>query len=181
MMDEFEKNIRQHNEAFGGHKPNRDKMWANIESRLPASEAKRIPLWKNNKLRFAAGFLLLFGMAAILFNTMDNSSSNELADNFPVELLEINMHYKKLVDFQITQLQASNKLSKVEKKEFIAYILELDKENNQLKTELQNNLDNQEVLEAIVGNYKQQIEIIERILDRLNNSQKKNEDEGITI
>lgn len=181
MMDEFEKNIRKNNEAFVGRKPNREKMWADIESRLPASEAKRIPLWKNKKLRFAAGFLLLFGLAGILFSTMGNRSSNELADNTPVELLEINMHYKKLVDFQIKQLHASDKLSKGEKKEFIAYILELDKENNQLKSELQNNLDNQEVLEAIIGNYKQQIEIIERILDRLNNSQKKNEDEGITI
>jgi len=180
MMDEFEKNIRDNKGAFERQRPNREKMWANIEGRLPAQEAKRIPLWKNTKLRFAAGFALLFGLASILFFSVDNSSSNAIAAA-PNELLEINMHYKKMVSYQIKKLESNTDLSPEEKSDFINYITELEEENESLKLELNSNLDNQEVLEAIIANYKKQIDIIEKLLYRLNHTQKENKDEGITI
>lgn len=180
-MDDFEKNIRKNTKAFGGQRPNREKMWANIEQRLPAQEAKRIPFWKNTKLRFAAGFALLFGLASLIYFSLATPQDNGMAEGIPSELLEINMHYKKLVDFQLQQLQANAEMTASEKQEFVDYISELEQENEYLKKELINNLDNQEVLEAIIANYKKQIELIERLLHRLNHSQKDNTDEGITI
>lgn len=181
MMDEFEKNIMQNTDAFGGQRPDREKMWANIEERLPKKEARQIPFWKNTKLRFAAGFALLFGLASLIYFSVSTTQNNSLAESMPAELLEINMHYKKLVDFQLKKLEANSELSPEEKTEFVDYITSLDEENEFLKIELSKNLDNQEVLEAIVANYKKQIELIERLLQRLNHTPKNNQDEGITI
>ena len=59
---------------------------------------------------------------------------------------------------------------------------ELDAEYEVLKKEMQKNLDNEQVLEAIVGNYKKRIELIENLLHQLNESKKPDEDEyGYTL
>ena len=50
------------------------------------------------------------------------------------------------------------------------FINELDEEYEMLKLELGQNLDNQLVLEAIIGNYKKRIELIENLLHQINNS-----------
>ena len=92
-------------------------------------------------------------------------------------MLEINQHYKKLVAFQIKKLEANDDLTAAEKEEFLSYISELEKENDHLKKELKNNLDKSGSTQGYCKYYKKQIELIEKLLDRLDQS-KINEDEA---
>ena len=58
---------------------------------------------------------------------------------------------------------------------------ELDEEYKQLKLEMQHNLDNELVLEAIVNNYKKRIELIENLLKQINASKKEMDYEGYIL
>ena len=86
------------------------------------------------------------------------------------ELQEIDMHYQGLVSYQVKLVKNNTQLSSVDKEEFLLFINELDEEYEMLKLELGQNLDNQLVLEAIIGNYKKRIELIENLLHQINNS-----------
>ena len=86
------------------------------------------------------------------------------------ELQEIDMHYQGMVSYQVKLVKNNIQLSSVDKEEFLLFINELDEEYEMLKLELGQNLDNQLVLEAIIGNYKKRIELIENLLHQINNS-----------
>ena len=48
-------------------------------------------------------------------------------------------------------MQNNNQLTAADKEEFLSFMVELDAEYEQLKLEMQNNLDNEQVLAAIVA------------------------------
>ena len=73
------------------------------------------------------------------------------------------------------------KLSADDKEEFLSFMDELDREYQQLKLEMRNNLDNERVLEAIVANYKKRIELIENLLRQINASKKEMDYEGYIL
>ena len=58
---------------------------------------------------------------------------------------------------------------------------ELDDEYAILKLEMKKNIDNERVLEAIIGNYKKRIELIEKLLKQINDSKKTIEEYGYTL
>jgi len=179
MMDEFEKNIRENREFFDEPAPDKMKMWANIESRLPIREEKKvIPLWKRSSIRIAAAVLFLVGT---LFLWTNDSGQDKMVQTDSSEIEVLDSHYGKLVALQINKLRNSSELSSEEKEDFLKYIDELNQEQKQLKEELGTNLNNEEILEAIVRNFNQQINLIEQLLDRLSQSKLKQDDHGISI
>ena len=165
-MDEFEKHIRKNSSLFDDHKADKAKIWNAISKELNEVEPKIIPIWKSNKIRIAASILIFIGLFGI-FNSGNPSGSFESQ-----ELQEIDIHYKSLVAYQVQLIEQNSKLSTIDKKDFLSFIDELDKEYEDLKLELNKNLDNELVLEAIINNYKKRIELIENLLKQINNSKK---------
>ncbi|MEP1017044.1 hypothetical protein, partial [Maribacter dokdonensis] len=94
---------------------------------------------------------------------------------------DIDMHYKGLVTYQVQLVQNNNQLTAADKEEFLSFMVELDAEYEQLKLEMRNNLDNEQVLAAIVSNYRKRIELIENLLQQLNESKIKEDDYGYTL
>lgn len=180
-MDNFEKHIRDHAEAFDEHTADRAKMWAKISQELTADEPKVIPLWKRLQFKKVAVFLLLFGLASLLALTLLRPNNTVETQYASKELLDIDMHYKGLVSYQVQLVQNNKNLSAADKKEFLSFMDELDAEYEQLRLEMQNNLDNERVLEAIVSNYKQRIELIENLLKQINDSKLNDDDYGYTL
>ena len=180
-MDNFEKHIRENASEFDEHKADRSKMWANISQELDAEKSKVIPLWKSPKLRIAATLLLLLGIAGFIGLQVVGSGSSIETQYASKELLDIDMHYKGLVSYQVQLVQSNPNLSEEDKTEFLSFMDELDIEYEQLRLEMQNNLDNERVLEAIVSNYKQRIELIEKLLKQINDSKLNDDDYGYTL
>lgn len=178
MMSEFEKHIKENRALFDEHKADRDKLWANIESRLdqPQVEVKTVKLWRTTAFRVAATIILALGVFSIIniwINTPDSQDSLAMQ-----ELNDIDMHYKGLVAYQVKLVNKSSQLSEDEKQVFLGFMDELDVEYEVLKLELQNDLDTERVLEAIVINYKKRIELIEKLLEQINSTkQMKNDDD----
>ena len=73
--------------------------------------------------------------------------------SIPINLIKENIMWKQ-IDFR----------------DYLNANLDSAKEYEMLKLELGQNLDNQLVLEAIIGNYKKRIELIENLLHQINNS-----------
>ncbi|UJH67257.1 hypothetical protein [Allomuricauda sp. SCSIO 65647] len=179
-MDNFEKHIRENTAQFDEHKADRAKLWANISAALEQSEPKVIPLWKRPMLRIAASIVLLLGIASFIGLSVYRGGTTD-TQYVSKELLEIDMHYKNLVSYQVQLVRNSPNLSEMDKAEFLSFMDELDAEYETLREEMRNNLDNERVLEAIVANYKKRIELIENLLQQLNDTKKPDEDYGYTL
>ncbi|EAR01241.1 hypothetical protein [Maribacter sp. HTCC2170] len=179
-MDNFEKHIQENAAEFDEHKADKAKLWANIAQELKVEEPKVIPLWKSPMIRIAASVLLLIGLAGFIGMSVLKTSTTE-TQYVSKELLDIDVHYKNLVSYQVELVQNHPKLSDADKTEFLSFMDELDDEYAQLRLEMRNNLDNQRVLEAIISNYKQRITLIEKLLQQINDSKITNEDYGYIL
>ncbi len=181
-MDNFEKYIKENQQAFNVHKVDKDKLWQGIASQLGEEEKGRvIPLWKSSKFRIAASVILLLGMSLTAFLLVSSPVSQGMDGYANEELFEIDMHYKNLVYQQVQLVQNHPKLATEDKEEFLSFMDELDEEYEQLKQEMQHNFDNEQVLEAIVNNYKKRIELIENLLKQINASKNETDYEGYIL
>lgn len=180
-MDNFETHIRENAAAFDDHKADRSKMWTKISQKLAVEKPKVIPLWKSPMVRIAATLLLLLGITGFVGLQVFGSGGAVETQYASKELLDIDVHYKGLVSYHVQLVQKSPNLSEEDKREFLSFMDELDTEYKQLRIEMQNNLDNERVLEAIVSNYKQRIELIENLLKQINDSKLNDDDYGYTL
>jgi len=177
-MDNFEKHIRENAAAFDDHKADHSKMWAKISKELIKEEPKVIPFWRSPMLKIAATVLLLVGIAGFIGVSLRNDTNTTFASK---ELLDIDMHYKGLVSYQVELVKNNPNLSEEDKIDFLSFMDELDEEYEELRLEMRKNLDNQLVLEAIVSNYKKRIELIEQLLKQINDSKIQNDEYGYTL
>jgi len=179
-MDNFEKHIRDNANQFNDHKADRDKLWAHISAELEQKETKVIPIWVLPMARVACFALLFLGIGAFVgFSMYKNNPSKE--EFVSKELQEINMHYKDLLAYQVEQVQKNPNLSEGDKTEFLSFMDELDAEYEILRLEMHNNLDNEQILEAIIANYQKRIKLINSLLKKINYSKNKNENYGYTL
>ncbi|WP_422858716.1 hypothetical protein ACOKFD_15320 [Flagellimonas sp. S174] len=156
------------------------KLWANISTELQKEEPKVIPLWRRPAFRVAASVVLLFGLAGIIFLSSLGVNSNE-TQYVSKELMDIDMHYQNLVSYQVELVRKNPNLTEEDKVEFLSFMDELDLEYEALREEMGSNLDNEQVLEAIVANYKKRIELIENLLRQINDSKKVDKEYGYTL
>ena len=178
-MDEFEKFIKQNKSKFNDHKADTSKIWNAINLELDTPKTKVVPLWKSTIFKVAASVIIILGILTIvkLSVGISSDSSSNLANT---ELQEINFHYQKLIVAQVNLVKKNTNLSADNKEEFLGFIEELDKEYNTLIIDLNDNLDNELVLEAIVNNYKKRIELLENLLKQIKES-KNNTDDNVYI
>lgn len=182
MMDNFEKQIKEKKLLFDDQKADKAKLWAHIETRLDNSgkEIKVVPIRKSILFKVASGFAVIVGLFAmtVFLQYFNTEEKNVVIDH---ELRDTNSYYQSLVSYQVELVKNHPKLTAADKKEFLSFMDTLDEEYEILRSELENNLDNDRVFEAIVENYKKRIEIIENFLKQINNSKELNQDENVYI
>ncbi|MEQ8217003.1 MAG: hypothetical protein RH981_02125 [Arenibacter sp.] len=181
-MDYFEKHIRDNKASFDEHKADRSKMWAKIESELSNKKPKIVPMWKSPLFRVAASVVLVLLLTWLIGMTVyggyQSGGQNSVVSQ---ELMDIDMHYSNLVQYQVQLVKDHPDLSQEDKDEFLSFMDELDEEYEVLKLEMKKNLGNERILEAIIGNYKKRIELIENLLKQINDSKMINDDYGYTL
>lgn len=181
-MDNFEKQVRDNRTIFEEHSTDRAKMWARIESKLDMPEPKVILFWKSTNLRIAASILIILGVSALITLFVLRKNTVEEGTFASKELQDIDMHYNYLVMQQVNLVKNHPDLSQTDKDEFLSFMEDLDIEYAKLKLEMRKNLDNEIVLEAIIGNYKKRIELIENLLRQIKDSKQIIDDEnGYTL
>lgn len=176
-MSDFEKQIKENKDLFDDKTADKDKIWAAINSELSKQVPNKIKSKRFYFMRVAAGIAIILG----LYTTVQFFTGNEHTGTIDTGLQDIDMHYINLVSKQVELVKNHPKLSADDKEDFLSFMNELDEEYEVLKIELNNNLNNELILEAIVKNYKQRIELIENLLKQINDSKKIKDDYGYIL
>ena len=177
-MDKLEEHIRQNRENLDRYSPPAG-MWRKIIRELKKGKSM-IRLW----LSIAAMFIVVIGTALVLFRPVYRwSDSNSRKNNYEglahpdPQLKETETYYNNLVNSlyrEATPLLTKNPEIKNELNTDLSH---LDSICVDLKKDLKDNISNQDVVEALIQNYRIKIRILEDMLTILkaneNNPEKK--------
>jgi len=109
-----------------------------------------------------AASLVIFG--SFVFVILGTSSHQD------TELTEAEYYYEQMIDAKLLQVKR-----KVKDPILLADIEQLDKAFLELKKDLKDNLDNEEVIMAMMENYQLKLRILERILQEIEEDEKEEE------
>ena len=171
MKDSLKNHIERNRSDFEVYKENQDQLWEAIEKRRGA-KTHRLSTW----IWRAAATVLLIALAGYLvFN--DGPNSKKYADGIDLhelseELAETEFYYSEMINEKLRNIQAkSGDFDKLA----MENISKLDSAYAGLKNDLKENINNEEVINAMIENYRIKLEILEQILNELN--EKGNEQE----
>lgn len=186
--DKLEKYILDHRDDFDDQAPD-PALWDKIDTRK--SPVIRIN-WKDIAWKVAAVAVIF--VAAYYFHDYIDSrkqySSSQFRKNSEMnspivkELIEAEAYYTSQINIrkeEVFRLTASNPDVR---HEIDDEMIDLDRVYTELKEDLQDNADNEEVIEAMIQNYRLKLDILEEMLLRLkqsNESQNKESHEEKSI
>ncbi|MBI1185717.1 hypothetical protein GC194_15730 [bacterium] len=180
MSDNLEKFVKQNRAAFDSELPSA-RVWQQIEKNtLPDKKIRKL-ININRKFVWAAAVVALLAVATIIYQATEISSlkSNQVA----VEMPETNQLPPELVDLdKIYVAQVSHTFKQLndfpeEAGELREELLELDVEFDELQQELGAEVGREEVLRAMIENYRIKLDLLEGTLEHFKRSEKIIEDE----
>ena len=166
-MDRFEEQIRNKKDELDKYNPSPD-IWEEINRELGKEKSHR-RTW----ISIAAMVAVILG-SAVLFSPVDRwnenkkNRGNEISVN--PQLKETEIYYNNLVNSlynEATPLLTNNPEISKELSEDLSH---LDSICLDLKNDLKDNISNQEVVEALIRNYRIKIEILEDLVNVLKES-----------
>jgi predicted phage-related endonuclease len=97
------------------------------------------------------------------------------------ELAEVENYYRSIIYQKENELYHLTGNSNDIKTDLSAEFKELDKAMRELKEDLKENVDNEQVIEAMIQNYRVKVEILENILNQVRSTAKNETKEGYEI
>jgi hypothetical protein len=172
--DRLEKYILDHREQFNDQEPD-PAIWERIDThKAPVIRIN----WKD--IAWKAAAVAVIFVASYYFHdymaSRDRSSQNLMSKNAaeasPMvrELIEAEAYYSSLIDIkkdEVFRLTASNPEVR---REIDMEMVDLDRVFSELKEDLKDNADNEEVIEAMIQNYRLKLDVLEEMLLLLNQS-----------
>jgi hypothetical protein len=164
-MDRLEEHIRNNREDLDRHDPSSD-IWRRIDKSLNR-EKTHLPKW------FSIAAMLIVILGSILFLYQDRNNTTWMKGGRNIEsqqelsnpqLKETEIYYNNLVNSlyqEATPLLVSNPEIK---KELNTDISHLDSLCTEIRKDLKDNVANQEVVEALILNYRIKIRLLEDML-----------------
>jgi hypothetical protein len=175
-MDKLEKYIRTNRDQFDDRNPD-PAIWNQIMSRLPQKPVEhRIVMWKWMSAAAVGLVLILSGVIAGLYMGREGESKNPAY----AEFMQAQQYYNVEYDKKKSELSEYTYDPEVDRD-----LKELDKMYEELSQEFLNTKepDKSELVNAMIQIYKTRIELLERVLNRIENKQEKQplKDENIKI
>ena len=164
--DQFKKFVEENRSEFESHQEDYQDMWNQIEQGLDSQNRRYWPGW----IKVAAAVLLIAvtGWAVVRV---------QIYEDLPMELYETEQHYYNIISVRLEQVQAHQA-------EVDALIWEdldlLDRAYAELKRDLREQVDQEEVAQAMIQNQRAKLEILEQVLNEIE-SKADNEVEHLDI
>ncbi len=181
-MDRLERFVIDHRDEFDIHQPN-DNLWDKIKK--PEKKTKIISLKQSSILWRAAAVVIIFSSAFLLSEFIHYSNSNiPLAETNAVQeeilmqipaLAEAETYYTKQVKMKLTQIKKHNSFAPDLEEQLNYDLAELDTIFAELKADLKDNVANEEVINAMIQNYRMKLLILEEMLTELSDTEKESE------
>jgi hypothetical protein len=177
MKDRFEEFVKSKREEFDIHSPDPD-TWRIIEARRK-KKINKPNIWRI--ISKVAAVFVIFLLSWTFHELRDNWKESKTAENFneqvydlAPELKEAEFYYTTQVNLKLKELEPLFTDSPEIKDEVKKDLSELDSIYSSLKQDLKDNIANDQVLEAMIQNYRLKLDILEDLLMDVNN-EKKNE------
>jgi len=122
-------------------------------------------------LRVAAVIIVLFGLSITFFLMNPSRNSGHLAANaLPQEVQEARMYYEKMTAEKMQKI--NNCAASTSEASYIWKVVNdeinlLDSSSLELEQQLQSDLDNQRIINALIRNYKTKTDLLDNILNRI--------------
>jgi hypothetical protein len=165
MKDRLEEYVRSHREEFDVFEPG-ESLWEGIEKKIESGKKIHLGFYLIRAAGIAAIFLISLTIHRFFFRTSDQ------ALEIP-ELVEAEIYYSGLIDNKLEEVRPLLSEYPEIESEIDTDLSELDSVYKSLKEDLKDNVSNQEVVEAMLDNYRMRIEILEEMLQYL---ESKNDD-----
>lgn len=177
-MDKLEEHIRKNREELDRYNPP-SSTWRKIRKELDNEN----PIWRH-WLSVAAMIIVILGSALILFKPQYRwSGSNTGKNTFDIitqknpQLKETEIYYNNLVNTLYGEASPLLTKNPELRHELNSDLSQIDSICIDIKKDLKDNVSNQEVIEALIQNYRTKIMILEEMLSVLkeneNNQEKK--------
>jgi hypothetical protein len=163
MSDKLKQHIDQNRETFEVYPFDLENGWKDLSAGLKVKSKQRYFNW----YAIAASVLILLAATWTLVNFQVVSS--EPGD----ELTEAQFYYQDMIDAKLELVK-----TRVNDPIILADIEELDQAFIELQNDLREDLHNEEVIMAMIDNYRLKLEILERILEEL---EEENDEKDIDI
>lgn len=168
MRDNLEKFIHKNREEFDSYEPD-DGLWNKIEKKI---RPHKTISWRMVVNR-AAAVILIFAASYMVNRYFDK---DRVADRIrskkekPViipELREAEIYYSGLINEKLQEIKPMLADNPMLEKEINVDLNQLDSIYDGLKQDLMDNIANQEVIEAMIQNYRLRLSILEDVLSQL--------------
>lgn len=162
-MDKLEEHIRKNREDLDRYSPS-SKTWRNI-SREIHNEKTPVRKW----ISVAAMFIVILGTALVFIKysgpgrgLLKSEEAAESAQN--TQLKETEIYYNNLVNSIYLEAKPLLTANPEVQRELVTDISHLDSICSEIKKDLKDNVANQEVVEALIQNYRIKIQLLEDML-----------------
>jgi len=153
MSDGLKQHINDNREEYELYPFDIDQGWTDIFGKIvqkPKSKMKR--LWYS----IAASVVILLAASMVI------RLSTTPASLFPAEFQEARFYYQDMIDAKLNMVK-----NQTDDPQLLQDIDALDMAFAELSEDLEENVHNDEVITAMIGNYRLKLKILERILENL--------------
>lgn len=166
MKDKLEDFVRENRQEFDMIEPNAS-LWDGIDNKMNKSKTRGLKFYISRVAAVAAIFVVSFILQKQFI-------LNDKHQQIP-ELVEAENYYSGLINAKLEEVSPMLTEFPGIKAELDSDLFELDSVYKSLRKDLNDNVANQEVIEAMIENYRIRIDILEEMMFFLG---KQNEDNG---
>ncbi len=182
MMDKLEKFIIENRDDFNIYEPS-PAVWDKIQKSTKQQKVKKLNL---KTIVWRAAIIIVIFASAFMFseylhqgeNILSNRRKDRKIEKIP-QLAEAEAYYTSMVNDKLKEINTYFGDNPDVKKEIQEDLSELDSMYEDLKNDLYDNIATQEIVEAMIQNYRLKLEILEDILNELTEQDKTIENEKI--
>jgi gas vesicle protein len=179
--DDLKSFVDENKESFDSELPG-DFVWESIEK---TASPKRLKIRFPNAMRVAASVVIILSFAFLIYkvNTKEKIivvheiSEFSLRDLSP-ELAEVEVHYTSMINQRMDEL---NTYEMDDEDNVSDELKELDEDFKKLKEEMNSNVNNDKIVEAMILNYRSKLDILENLLGQLKDSKSEEYDGNKSI
>lgn len=168
MKDSLREHINQNRNDFESFHDDFDASWNVVEARLNQHDRKqrfKVVL----KIAAAVVFWLVAGMGFLQFYSFDTTQNDSFTESS--EYFETEQYYDRLIQEKIEIIQTRQ--GELEP-EILEDVQQLDLIYEELRNDLADNANNQEVIEAMIKQQRLKLSVLEQILEKLEENDHEN-------
>jgi hypothetical protein len=171
-MDNLEEYIRKHREEMDRYKPSHG-IWRGIRKGFKTG---KVPVYR--WISIAAMIAVIIGTASLFFRQVSMVRKTDSNGNFNTavkagtELKEAEIYYNSLANSLYREATPMLTRNPEINTELTADISHIDSICSEIKKDLKDNVANQDVIEALIRNYRIKIRLLEDMLEILKENEK---------